>query len=56
MGEQVDRNSGGMGVDFEALGGGIGVGLVRGWLGIAEGLVSILRDWSTLGEVFVWVF
>ena len=30
--------------------------MVRDWLGIAEGLVSILRDWSKMGEAFVWVF
>ncbi len=43
-------------IDFEVLGRGIGEGLVWDWLGIAEGLVSILRDWSKLGEAFVWVF
>ena len=29
---------------------------MRDWLGIAEGLVSILRDWPKYGDVFVWVF
>ena len=56
MAEGLARNSDGVGVDFEALGQGIGEGLVRDWLGIAKGLVSIFRDWSKLGEVFVWVF
>ena len=55
-GRPLARISDAMGLDFEALGRGIGEGLVWDWLGITEGLVSLLRDWSKLGKVFVRVF
>ena len=31
-------------------------GLAWDWLRIAEGLVSLLKDWPKQGDVFVWVF